>query len=61
MNKQYCAGYKVKFLAEENPATDLLNGILRVHTYLAPFIPAEVIENTREYDVEALELALGGE
>ena len=61
VNKQYCAGYKVKFLAEENPATDLLNGILRVHTYLAPFIPAEVIENTREYDVEALELALGGE
>lgn len=59
--KGYCAGYKMKFLASENQETDLLNGILRVHTSLAPYIPAEVIENTREYDIAALETALGGE
>lgn len=59
--KEYCAGYKMAFLASENPATDLLNGIMRVHTYMAPYIPAEVIENTREYDTTALETALGGE
>ena len=29
--------------------------------YLAPYIPAEYIENIREYDVDALESAIGGE
>lgn len=59
--REYCAGYRMEFLAEENQVTDLLNGILRVHTYLAPYVPSEVIENTMEYDVEALQEALGGE
>ena len=59
--RQYCAGYRVEFLDEENPVTNLLNGHLTVHTYLAPYIPAEVIENIREYDVEALQNAFGGE
>jgi len=56
--RDYCAGYRVEFLASENPATNLLNGHLTVHTYLAPYIPAEYIENVREYDVAALESAL---
>ena len=59
--RQYCAGYRVEFLEEENPLTNLLNGRLTVHTYLAPHIPAEMIENIREYDVEALQNAFGGE
>lgn len=29
--------------------------------YLAPYIPAEYIENVREYDVAALKSAIGGE
>jgi len=41
--------------------TNLLNGHLTVHTFLAPYIPAEFIENIREYDVDALESALGGD
>lgn len=57
----YCAGYKVEFREDENPLTNLLNGHLTVHTYLAPYIPTEVIENIREYDVEALENAIGGD
>ena len=56
--RDYCAGYRVEFLASENPATNLLNGHLTVHTFLAPYIPAEYIENIREYDVAALESAL---
>ena len=32
----------------------------RLPTYLAPYIPAEYIENIREYDTEALEAALTG-
>lgn len=59
--RDYCAGYRVEFRSDENPVTNLLNGHLTVHTYLAPYIPAEYIENIREYDVDALESAIGGE
>lgn len=59
--RDYCAGYRVEFRSDENPVTNLLDGHLTVHTYLAPYIPAEFIENIREYDVEALESAIGGE
>ena len=59
--RDYCAGYRVEFRSEENPVTNLLNGHLTVHTFLAPYIPAEFIENIREYDVDALESALGGD
>lgn len=58
--RDYCAGYRVEFRSDENPATNLLNGHLTVHTFLAPFIPAEYIENIREYDVSALNAAFGG-
>ena len=56
----YCAGYRTEFKSDENPITNLLDGHLTVHTYLAPYIPAEYIENIREYDTEALEAALTG-
>jgi hypothetical protein len=56
--RDYCAGYRMEFLEDENPSTNLLNGHLTVHTYMAPFIPAEYIENIREFDVDALSAAL---
>ena len=56
--RDYCAGYRLEFLESENPATNLINGHLTVHTYMAPYIPAEYIENIREYDVDALTAAL---
>lgn len=58
--RQYCAGYRTEFRSDENPVTNLLDGHLTVHTFLAPFIPAEYLENIREYDVTALEAALTG-
>ena len=58
--RDYCAGYRTEFKSDENPITNLLDGHLTVHTYLAPYIPAEYIENIREYDTEALEAALTG-
>ena len=58
--RDYCAGYRLEFHAEENPITDLLDGKLTTHTYLAPYIPAEKIVNIREYDTAALEAALTG-
>lgn len=59
--RDYCAGYRVEFKSDENPVTNLLAGHLTVHTYMAPYIPAEYIENIREYDVAALQAAMGGE
>ena len=56
--RDYCAGYRMEFLESENPATNLINGHLTVHTFMAPYIPAEYIENIREYDVDALTAAL---
>lgn len=56
--RDYCAGYRLEFLESENPATNLINGHLTVHTFMAPYIPAEYIENIREYDVNALTAAL---
>ena len=58
--RDYCAGYRVEFRSDENPVVNLLNGHLTVHTFLAPYIPAEYIENIREYDVDALQAAFGG-
>ena len=41
--RDYCAGYRIEFRDDQNPITDLLDGKLTTHTYLAPYIPAEKI------------------
>lgn len=56
----YCAGAKISFLSAENPITDILNGTIRFHQYLAPYTPAEYIENTLEFDPSMIESALTG-
>ena len=48
-------GGRVEFQADENPVTDLLNGIVRFHVYITPPVPAEDIEFTLEFDVSYLE------
>lgn len=58
----YVAGASVEFNAAENPATDLLNGIIRFNVKLAPYVPAETIDFVLEFDTNALTGALvGGE
>lgn len=56
-----CAGASVEYLESENPVTNILNGQISFHTHLAPYIPAEDIVNTLEFDPTALQTALGGE
>lgn len=56
----YCAGAKIQFLSGENPITDILNGTIRFHQMLAPYTPAEYIENTLEFDPSMIETALTG-
>ena len=61
VDRGYCAGYRAEFRTDENTVESLLAGHLTVRTFLAPYAPAEFIENIREYDTEALEAAFGGE
>lgn len=56
----YCADAHVEFLSAENPVTDILNGKLQFHVYLAPYNPAEDIEFLLEFDPNAIETALTG-
>ena len=48
----YLLGADVKFLEDENPVTDLMSGIIRVHSYITPPVPAQEIECIFEYDVD---------
>lgn len=43
-------GGRVEFRREENPLTDLLNGTVRFHVFIAGSIPAENIEFVLEFD-----------
>lgn len=52
---QALLGGRVEFLSSENPATDLMNGIVRFHVYLTPPTPAEDLEFILEFDVSYLE------
>lgn len=51
VSRGFMLGAQVKFLEAENPTTDLLQGIIRVHKYITPPVPAQVIESIEEYDV----------
>lgn len=55
-----CAAMSIEYLESENTATDLLNGTIKFHQHLAPYIPAEDILNTLEFDPDALLASLSG-
>lgn len=58
----YVAGASVEFNAQDNPSTDLLNGIIRFNINLAPYVPAEAINFVLEFDTNALTNSIvGGE
>lgn len=48
--REYILGGRVSFLADENPNTDLIDGIAKFHVYIAPPPPAREIRFTLEYD-----------
>lgn len=54
------AGARMGFHEEDNTTEDLLEGHITVRQYLAPFTPAEHIENILSFDHTLLENALGG-
>ena len=56
----YCAEARCVFLEDENPITDILNGQIMFHMYLAPYTPAQEIEFMLEFDPTAIQTALTG-
>lgn len=55
-----CAGARIEYIEDENPITDIINGKIQFHQYLAPYPPAEYILNVLEFDPSMLEVALSG-
>lgn len=48
-------GGEIKFLEDENPITDLMDGIAKFHVYITPPSPNREIDFILEYDVSNLE------
>ena len=56
----YLLGARAEFIEDENPLTDLMAGIIRIHNYLTPPSPAQEIDFIQEYDVNYIMSALQG-
>lgn len=48
---EFILGGRVAFLQEENPVTDVMDGILKFHVYITPPSPGRQIDFIMEYDV----------
>ena len=55
------AGAAIHYYADDNPITDILAGKITFRQEIAPYTPAQDIENILSYDIEMLKTALGGE
>ncbi len=56
------ADARIEYLASDNPETDILAGKITFRQYIAPYTPAQEIDNILSYDIDALRTALvGGE
>lgn len=55
-----CAGARIVFEEKDNPITNILNGKIQFHQYLAPYTPAEDILNVLEFDPDMLSAAISG-
>ncbi|MBI9112250.1 phage tail sheath family protein [Maridesulfovibrio ferrireducens] len=49
-SREIILGGRIEILESENPTTDLMDGIVRFHTYMTPPSPAREIINILEYD-----------
>lgn len=59
---EHWAGATIEYLEEDNPVTDILAGRITFRQHIAPYTPAETINNILNYDTGMLQAALlGGE
>lgn len=54
-------GGRIAYQSDENPLTDVMDGLLRFHLWLSPPPPARSIEGIFEFDPTYLEALFGGE
>lgn len=54
VGSEYVLGARCVMLEEENPDTDLMAGIIRLHVYMTPPSPAQEIDFFLEYDANYL-------
>ena len=57
--REYILGGRIAFLEEENPVTDIMDGVIRFHTWMTPPSPARQIENILEYDPSYIQTLFG--
>lgn len=59
---EHWAGASIEYLESDNPVTDILAGRMTFRQHIAPYTPAETINNILNYDTGMLQAALlGGE
>ena len=51
-SKENLLSGRIEFISDENPITDLLNGVLSFHNYITPPLPAEQIISKIEIDTD---------
>lgn len=54
------AGASIEYLAEDNPVTDIVAGRITFRQHIAPYTPAETINNILNYDTNMLQASLTG-
>ena len=57
--RQFILGGRIEFREDENPTTDLMDGITRFHVYVTPPTPGREIDFILEYDPEYLKTLFG--
>ncbi len=57
--REYILGGRVEFNDDENPTTDLMDGIIKFHVYITPPSPAREINFILEYDPTYLDTLFG--
>ncbi len=56
----YWAGASIEYLEADNPITEILAGHMTFRQHIAPYTPAETIDNILNYDTGMLQAALTG-
>ena len=57
--RQFILGGRVEFLREENPTTDLIDGIFKFHIFITPATPAREIRGLFEFDPMYFDVLFG--
>lgn len=57
---EYWAGASIEYLASDNTTSNILAGHMIFRQHIAPYTPAQYIENVIDYDVDTLTAALTG-